>query len=172
MTGPKISTFALIEQLCQKVAKLEDELDFVKSQFNHSSFSLKQQLLRIKNKDELSDYYILDSLAYRDLSPEKSFELYCKKNIDFTILDVSEQDFKSPNQIKEALCIPLEELESKHFLLGSKKREILVISENGVRSIRACKKLSKLGYFRVNNISGGHKFWPSDSSYILLRNRA
>jgi rhodanese-related sulfurtransferase len=48
---------------------------------------------------------------------------------------------------------------------------VLVISENGTTSILACEFLNQMGFYNINNISGGYKFWPGyrkikqDSAY-------
>jgi rhodanese-related sulfurtransferase len=42
----------------------------------------------------------------------------------------------------------------------------MIISENGLRSIQACELLIKKGFFNINNISGGHEFWPGHTKEI------
>ena len=58
--------------------------------------------------------------------------------------------------------IPLEELNQRITDIESKKVPILVISEEGVRSIKACELLVRQGFYSVNNISGGYHYWNSD----------
>ena len=36
---------------------------------------------------------------------------------------------------------------------------ILIISEDGTKSILACEFLVKRGFYNCNNISGGYKYW-------------
>jgi rhodanese-related sulfurtransferase len=116
--------------------------------------------MRVKNKEELSDDYLLKGLSYLDLSPEKAFELYNNVDNDFILLDVSRVVFQPFKDLPEAKKIPLEDLVMSTHLLQGRGKSIYIISECGVRSIMACKVLNNLGYYNLNNISGGYKFWP------------
>ena len=46
------------------------------------------------------------------------------------------------------------------------------MSEDGTNSILACKMLCELGFLNVNNISGGHKYWPGHKKENQLTNIA
>lgn len=119
-------------------------------------------LMRIKNNDELSDQYILNGMEYLDLSPEKAYRIYNDIDKDFIVLDVSDKNYVPFKKLPESRFIPLEQLEDKVHEFTNKALCIFVISETGVRSILACKILNKAGFFNVNNISGGHKYWPGN----------
>ena len=54
----------------------------------------------------------------------------------------------------------MEELYVRFSEIPNKTVPILVISENGLRSIQACEILIKKGFFNINNVSGGYEFWP------------
>ncbi|MGZ3808970.1 MAG: rhodanese-like domain-containing protein, partial [Bacteriovorax sp.] len=84
-------------------------------------------------------------------------------NIDFFVLDVTQKSFQV-NRLKEAIHIPLEELHVRFVEIPSKTVPVLVISENGLRSITACELLVKKGFFNINNISGGYEFWPGNET--------
>lgn len=150
-------TFNLINNrlnhLEEKLAELDEKLDLA-LQVERS------HLLRIKNKEQVSDDFILRGLGYYDLSPENAYEIFEDKNRDFIFLDVSKKDYRAHDEIAEAIKIPLEELAIRHNEIVNKNVSILVISEKGVRSILACELLNRCGFFNVNNISGGYKFWP------------
>ena len=120
----------------------------------------RYHLLRVKNRDELSDQYITQAMGYLDLSPDKAYQTYNEQDKDFIILDVSAKDYVPYQNIKEAKKIPLEELAENIHHFKNKTQHILVISEKGVRSIHACRLLNEHGFFYLSNISGGYKFWP------------
>ena len=81
------------------------------------------------------------------------------------MVDVSQLSYS--RTIKEAKRIPLEELASRISELPTGSFPIMVISEQGIRSIKACEILVKKGYFNTNNISGGHECWPGHKSNLL-----
>lgn len=150
-----------IARLKNRVLELEDQVEKL---YNELSFKSKMNLfhlIRIKNNDHLSDDYILnEKLTYLDLSPEKAFQIYNDKDSNFILLDVSGEDFSPIAELPETKKIPLEKLHLETYKLPAKSKKILVISESGVRSIKACRILSELGYFNLCNISGGYSYWP------------
>ncbi len=141
------------------ILRIEEKFDLItKIQSTH--------LLRIKNHEELSDDYVLNQRAYNDLSPEKAARIYHDTNADFILLDVSEINAKKTVQFKEALNIPLEQIASRTHEIPNQAASIMVISEDGTRSILACEILNQLGYFNISNISGGHQYWPVEKSKL------
>lgn len=65
-------------------------------------------------------------------------------------------DVRTPNEfaarnIKEFKNLPL----GSDFTKLPKNKEIVVICQSGMRSMTACKKLKKLGYINITNVSGG-----------------
>jgi len=144
----------------RNIARLEEKLDFsLAIQRNH--------LIRIKNGPSLTDDAILFSRPYNDLSPQEAFNIYQDSNQDFIILDVSEKNYKAATQIDASLRITLEDLAQGYAEISSKTTPILVISENGLRSILACEMLIKKGFYNLNNISGGHEYWPGHKKTVL-----
>jgi rhodanese-related sulfurtransferase len=83
--------------------------------------------------------------------------------MDFIFLDVSSEQFQSKANIQGIMKIPFSQLERRYAEIPSKTIPIMVISEDGLYSILACEILVRKGYFNVNNISGGHQFWPGAS---------
>lgn len=154
-----------INELNQKVGDLSIEL-------NRKEIAQRNLLLRIKNREYISTDQILKGIPYSDLSPELAYKQYQNEDKDFIFLDVSEPSFKPFMEIPEARKIPYENLLMEAYLLSNKHTPILVISEQGVRSILACRLLVELGYVNVNNISGGHKFWPGYREEIRERKSA
>ncbi len=141
-----------IEEMEHKILELENKIErLVKIERNH--------LIRVKNHEEISDEFIHHGAKYQDLSPEKAWKLYCKKDFDFILLDVSSLDFKPERKLPEAQHIPWEIFKDHFFEIDSKTTPIFIISEDGTKSILACEFMVKCGYYNCNNISGGYKFW-------------
>jgi rhodanese-related sulfurtransferase len=138
----------------KNIARMDEKLDFsITLQRNH--------LVRVKNGEELDDNMILMGRPYNDLAPQKSWSIYNNPNIDFFVLDVTQKAFQG-ERLKEAIHIPLEELHVRFVEIPTKTIPVLVISENGLRSIAACELLVKKGFFNINNVSGGYEFWPGN----------
>ncbi len=139
----------------KNIARMDEKLDFsITLQRNH--------LVRVKNGEEIDDNMILMGRPYNDINPQKAWGIYNNPNIDFFVLDVTAKAFNKEDRLKEAIHIPLEELHVRFVEIPSKTVPVLVISENGLRSIQACELLVKKGFFNINNISGGYEFWPGN----------
>lgn len=119
----------------------------------------RNHLVRIKNNESVADDFILQGKPYYDLSPQKAWELYSKKDFDFILIDVRENDFTPDVVIPEALHFPWSDFQNKITEIQSKTTPILFISEDGTKSILACHFMSSRGFYNCNNISGGYKFW-------------
>ena len=149
----------------KNIAKIDDKIEF--------GLSLQRNfLIRIKNGEDIEDSTILLGRPYNDLSPAKAYSIYKNPDADFIILDVSSKNFNAVVRPKGSVHIPLEELNTRYAELQSKTTPILVISEDGLRSILACETLVKKGHYNVNNISGGYKFWPELKKSNNEENRA
>lgn len=141
-----------ISRLEEKVLKLEQRIDqLIEIERNH--------LIRVKNHEEVSDDFIFYGRKYQDLTPEKAWKLYCNKDYDFILLDVSAKDYEPLRKIPEAQHIPWEDFQERFFEITTKTTPILIISEDGTNSVLACEFLVTRGYFNCNNISGGYKHW-------------
>jgi rhodanese-related sulfurtransferase len=141
-----------IEHLEGKVLELEQKLDrLIEIERNH--------LIRIKNREELSDEFISQGRLYQDLSPEKAWKLYSNRDFDFILLDVSSAQFKPVEEIPEAIKIPWEDFRDRFTEIQSRTTPLFIISEDGTSSILACEFLVKHGFYNCNNISGGYKHW-------------
>lgn len=140
----------------KNIARIDEKLDFsITLQRNH--------LVRVKNGEEIDDSMILMGRPYNDITPQRAWSIYNNPNIDFFVLDVTSKNFKG-SRLDEAVHIPIEELHIRFSEIPSKTTPILVISENGLRSIQACELLVKKGFFNINNVSGGYEFWPGKNN--------
>jgi rhodanese-related sulfurtransferase len=121
----------------------------------------KAQLIQVKNRQHLSDDAILHGRSYYDLTPEKAYEYYLNENKNFMVVDVADDYYERPVKLAEAIEVQVANLENNHYELPSRSTPILVISEDGTKSILACERLNQMGYYLVFNVSGGYKFWPA-----------
>jgi rhodanese-related sulfurtransferase len=141
-----------VEDLEGRILQLEQRIEqMIEVERNH--------LIRVKNNEEVSDEFIQNGRRYQDLSPEKAWKLYCDKDFDFILIDVSDKEFNPDNKIPEAQKIPWEDFPNRFYEITTKTTPILIISEDGTNSVLACEYLTKRGYYNCNNISGGYKHW-------------
>ena len=154
----ELDIFKKLNTLIKKVEQIEDRIQELTNSVNDNFEVTRNHLVRIKNQQDISDSSILLGSPYNDLSPQQAFDIYKNHNIDFFLLDVSVSDCFY--RIKGAKNIPYAELEDRFTELPTGTFPILVISEDGINSIKACEFLVKKGYFNTSNISGGHKCWP------------
>lgn len=140
----------------KNIARIDEKLDFsIQLQRNH--------LIRVKNGAMIDDNMILMGAPYNDLSPQQAWQIMQNPDMDFTVLDVSAANFKPQGgALPEAIKIPFETLSRRWAEIQSRTTPILIISEDGLSSIRACEMLVKKGFFNINNVSGGYRFLPRE----------
>lgn len=151
--------FSQLQEFEKHIAQLEEKILVLEQRMEQEAQLTRNHLIRVKNHEEVSDDFIYYGRRYQDLTPEKAWKLYCNKDFDFIMVDVSAKDYEPIRKIPEALHIPWEEFPDRFYEISSKTTPILVISEDGTNSILACEFLVKRGYYNCNNISGGYKFW-------------
>ncbi len=140
----------------KNISRLDEKMDFsIQLQRNH--------LIRVKNGAMIDDNMILMGAPYNDLSPQQAWSIIHNPDMDFLVLDVTPADF-SPHggRITGTIHIPYETLDRRWAEIQSRTTPILVISEDGLKSIRACELLVKKGFFNINNVSGGYRFRTND----------
>jgi rhodanese-related sulfurtransferase len=151
--------FGQLEVFEKEISRLEERIFELESRIQKLIEVERNHLLRVKNKEEISDDFIQNGRAYHDLSPENAWKLYRIPDFDFILIDVSSRDQETFNSLPEAIHIPWEEFSDKFLEIQSKTTPLLIISEDGTNSILACEFLVKRGYYNCNNISGGYKHW-------------
>lgn len=159
-----LKVFQMLEFMNNRLSNIEKNIARIDEKLDFSIALQRNHLIRIKNGDPIDDNMILMGRPYNDLSPEQAYKIYVDPDMDFMLLDVSHKDSSKINKLEGAIYIPLEELDRRYVELQSKTTPLLVISERGLRSIQACEMLVKKGFFNINNISGGHEFWPGKKS--------
>ena len=152
--------FQMLEMINNRLSNIEKNISRIDEKIDYSITLQRNHLIRIKNGQDIDDSMILMGRPYNDLPPQRAFQITMDNDMDFMLLDVSRSEFPQDERIEGSISIPLEELESRHIEIISKTTPILVISEQGLRSSQACELLVKKGFFNLNNVSGGHEFWP------------
>ncbi len=99
---------------------------------------------------------ILPAKGIKNISAQQVKEKLKDKNTYF--IDVrTPQEFRQ-NHIHGFKNIPLFDLPEKAKKLDRNK-EVVVICQSGMRSMRACKQLKKLGFSQIYNVRGGMNAW-------------
>ena len=154
-----LKSFQMLEFINSRLNNIEKNISRIDEKLDFSITLQRNHLVRVKNGEEIDDSMILMGRPYNDIPPQRAWSIYNNPNIDFFVLDVTSRTFKGP-RLDEAVHIPVEELHIRFSEIPSKTIPVLVISENGLRSISACELLVKKGFFNINNVSGGYEFWP------------
>ena len=153
------NVFAQLQAFEKQIGQLEEKILELEQKIEHMVQIERNHLIRVKNHEEVSDEFLYHGRKYQDLSPEKAWKLYCNKDFDFIMIDVSAKDYKPQRKIPEAQHIPWEEFQERFFEIQTKTTPIMIISEDGTNSVLACEFLVKRGYYNCNNVSGGYKHW-------------
>lgn len=92
-------------------------------------------------------------MTYEQISPQEAKERM-DKEADVIILDVRTQEEYDSGHIKNAVCLPNEDILSEPDILPDKGRQILVYCRSGNRSKQAAQKLADMGYENVLEFGG------------------
>ena len=152
--------YQMLEHIENRLSNIEGNITRMDEKLDLSLAIQRNHLIRIKHGEELSDDMVLLGKPYNDLTPEKAYDIFKNPDLDYILIDVSAANFRAPTQLEGAIKMPFEELVKRVNEIRSRTTPILIISEEGIRSILACEALIKRGYYNINNVSGGHKFWP------------
>lgn len=87
-----------------------------------------------------------------------------KMNSDNTVIvDVREPHEFIKGHIEDAINIPLGKFDEQIGTLESHKSDsIIVVCQSGTRSVPACKTLTKAGFEKIFNITGGMQSWEDN----------
>ena len=98
------------------------------------------------------------AMTYEQISPQEAKERMDAKK-DVIMLDVRTQEEYDSGHIKNAVCLPNEDIISEPDILPDKDQEILVYCRSGNRSKQAAQKLADMGYENIIEF-GGILNWP------------
>ena len=96
--------------------------------------------------------------TYEQISPQEAKKRMDNED-DVIILDVRTQEEYDSGHIKNAVCLPNEDILSEPDILPDKGQQILVYCRSGNRSKQAAQKLVDMGYENVLEF-GGILDWP------------
>lgn len=96
--------------------------------------------------------------TYEQISPQEAKKRMDNEE-DVIILDVRTQEEYDSGYIKNAVCLPNEDILSEPDILPDKGQQILVYCRSGNRSKQAAQKLADMGYENVLEF-GGILDWP------------
>ncbi|WP_127716614.1 rhodanese-like domain-containing protein [Halobacteriovorax sp. HLS] len=156
-----LKLFQMLEFMNNRLSNIEKNISRIDEKLEFSLSLQRNHLIRVKNGEYIDDSNILMGRPYNDLSPQKALEIYNNPDLDYIILDVSNESYQAPIKLDGCIKISLEDLNTRYAELQSKTTPILIFSEQGLRSIQACEMLIKKGFFNLNNVSGGYRFWPN-----------
>ncbi|MBI2522129.1 MAG: rhodanese-like domain-containing protein [Bdellovibrio sp.] len=165
-----LKVFQMLDLINARLGNIEKNIARIDEKLEFSIALQRNHLIRVKNGEDIDDNMILFGKPYNDLSPAKAYEIYQNQDMDFIIVDVSGPDYKIPKRLDGSINIPFSSLEKRAGEIPSRITPILVISEDGLNSILACELLIKKGFFNINNISGGHQFWPGHQTSEMPKN--
>lgn len=97
-------------------------------------------------------------MTYQQITPQEAKERMETEH-EIIILDVRTQEEYDSGHIKNAVCLPNEEIISEPEILPDKDQQILVYCRSGNRSKQAAQKLADMGYTNVFEF-GGILDWP------------
>ena len=84
-------------------------------------------------------------------------------NAELTVIDVREPSDYIKGHIENAISKPLGSLEDQLPSLDKyKKKPILVVCQNGSRSVSASKTFTKAGFENVSLLTGGMQAWQDE----------
>jgi rhodanese-related sulfurtransferase len=126
--------------------------------FNHYVYSLALAVVTYLLIQEFFD------AAFKKFNPITPMLAVAKMNEGgVEILDVREAPDYADSHIENAISAPLSKLDEQlPKLTGDKKAPLLVVCQNGTRSLTAAKKLAKAGFEQIFVITGGMDAWTED----------
>lgn len=98
---------------------------------------------------------------YNSLSMAEFEQKWKREHIN--VVDVRELDEWEKGHLKNAIHVPLRDLEKNKEKLD-KNQEYFVICHSGRRSAKASERLSEEGY-KVTNVMGGMSAWKGEIRY-------
>ena len=103
-----------------------------------------------------------ETAAYQQISQTEAMDLM-KTEKDYLILDVRTPEEYNTAHIKNAVNLPVDEINSSNLsLLPQKDQMILVYCRSGNRSKRASQSLADLGYTQILEF-GGINTWKGET---------
>ncbi|MGR8933364.1 MAG: rhodanese-like domain-containing protein [Gammaproteobacteria bacterium] len=91
---------------------------------------------------------------------------------DTAIVDVREEHEFNKGHIENAINIPFGKFDENVVKLEAYKQSpLIVVCQSGTRSAPACKKLCKMGFEKVFNMTGGMQSWEDNKLPIKVKKK-
>jgi hypothetical protein len=84
-----LKIFQLLEHVNNRLSNIEKNIARIDEKLDFSITLQRNHLIRIKNGHEIDDSMILLGRPYNDLSPQRAFQIYNDRDMDFLLLDVT-----------------------------------------------------------------------------------
>ncbi len=135
--------------------------------FNHYVYSLALAVVTYLLIQEFFD------TAFKKFNPITPMSAVAKMNeSDIDIIDVRDAPDYAQGHIENAVNAPLDKLgEQVAKLAGNKNAPLLIVCQNGTRSLAAAKTLAKAGYEQIFVITGGMNAWIEDYKLPIAAHR-
>jgi len=135
--------------------------------FNHYVYSLA---LAVVTYLLIQEFFDTTFKKFKPITPMLAVAKMNESDID--IIDVREATEFTQGHIENAINAPLSKLNEKlPKLAGDKKSPLLVVCQNGTRSLTAAKTLAKAGYEQIFVITGGMDAWTEDYKLPIATQR-
>lgn len=99
---------------------------------------------------------LLPAKGITNITVQEAKDKFKDHNVQF--IDVRTPGEYKANHRKPFKNIPLSNLMSKVDKLN-KEKEVIVICQSGMRSVKAAKTLKKHGFQKISNVKGGMSAW-------------
>ena len=97
-------------------------------------------------------------MTIRSISPSEARDRLRDAPGDFVLLDCRQPEEWAVASVKGALLLSMPEIPTRHGELDRTK-EIAVMCHHGLRGLQVAQFLTRLGFPRVANVSGGIDAW-------------
>jgi rhodanese-related sulfurtransferase len=125
--------------------------------------TLRRMLASVAAGEKLSADMVLEGRLWREASTDEGKALVAA---GARLLDVRTPQETARGIIPGAILIPVQEMEQRWREIPKDGKPMLVYCEAGQRSAQACEFLSRQGYGKLHNLSGGYGSWngPTDKA--------
>ena len=123
---------------------------------------LRRMLARIAGGAKLTPQQILEERLYHEIDAREAAQLVATGGVH--VVDVRTPQETSSGIIAGAQLIPIDQLESRMREIPKDDMSTLVYCAGGGRSAAACELLSRKGYEKLYNLSGGFGSWKGPTA--------
>jgi len=123
---------------------------------------LRRLLAQIAGGAKLTPQQILEERLYHEIDAREAVQLVATG--DVRVVDVRTPQETSSGIIAGAQLIPIDQLESRMREIPKDDKSTLVYCAGGGRSAAACELLSRKGYEKLYNLSGGFGSWKGPTA--------